>query len=161
MLVCNLNRGIPLPALVLAAVAVAIYILTRHTPFGRYLYAIGGNEEAAVISGIPVAATAIGAFVIMGLIVTVTGFIQASYFGATTTTIGQDMELDAIAACVIGGVDLKGGRGTVGGVLLGAAVMAALLNGLTLMNVGPEKKMIARGVVLALAAWADIKLGKK
>jgi D-xylose transport system permease protein len=161
VLVCNLNRGIPLPAVILAAFAVAIYVLTRHTPFGRYLYAIGGNEEASVISGIPVAATAIGAFVIMGLVVAVTGFLQTSYFGATTTTIGQDMELDAIAACVIGGVSLKGGRGSVGGVLLGATVMAALLNGLTLMNVGPEKKMIARGVVLALAAWADIKLGKK
>jgi D-xylose transport system permease protein len=161
VLVCNLNRGIPLPAVILAAVAVATYVLTRHTPFGRYLYAIGGNEEAAVISGIPVAATTIGAFVIMGLIVAVTGFLQTSYFGATTTTIGLDMELDAIAACVIGGVSLKGGRGSVGGVLLGATVMAALLNGLTLMNVGPEKKMIARGVVLALAAWADVKLGKK
>ena len=119
VLVCNLSRGVPLPAVILAAVALAIYVLTRHTPFGRYLYAIGGNEEAAVISGIPVAATAIGVFVIMGLIVALTGFLQTSYFGATTTTIGQDMELDAIAACVIGGVSLKGGRGTVGGVLLG------------------------------------------
>jgi D-xylose transport system permease protein len=161
VLVCNLNLGLPLPAVILAAVALAVYVLTRHTPFGRYLYAIGGNEEAAVISGIPVAATAIGAFVIMGLIVALTGFLQTSYFGATTTTIGLDMELDAIAACVIGGVSLKGGRGTVGGVLLGATVMAALINGLTLLNVRPEKEMIARGIVLVLAAWADVKLGKK
>ena len=90
-----------------------------HTPFGRYLYAIGGNEEAAVVSGVPVAQPCIGAFTLMGAIVALTGFMQTAYSGASTTTIGSLMELDAIAACVIGGTSLRGGRGSVLGVLFG------------------------------------------
>ncbi|MEO7931869.1 MAG: ATPase [Chthoniobacterales bacterium] len=161
VLICNAYRGIPLPALVLGCVAFLAYVLTTQTPFGRYLYAIGGNEEAAVVSGVPVAKVTIGAFLIMGLIVAITGFLQTAYSGASTTTVGSLMELDAVAACVIGGTSLKGGRGTVGGVLLGALIMAALLNGMTLLAVSPESKYIARGIVLALAVWADVRLGKK
>ena len=161
VLVCNAYRGIPLPALILGAVAFFVYVLTTQTPFGRYLYAIGGNEEAAIVSGVPVAKITIGAFLIMGLIVAITGFLQTAYSGASTTTVGSLMELDAVAACVIGGTSLKGGRGTVSGVLLGALIMAALLNGMTLLAVSPETKYIARGLVLALAVWADVRLGKK
>ncbi len=79
----------------------------QHTPFGRYLYAIGGNEEAAVVSGVPVRNTVIGAFALMGGIVALTGFMQTAYAGASTTTVGALMELDAIAACVIGGTSLR------------------------------------------------------
>ncbi len=161
VLICNSYRGIPLPALVLGGVAFLIYVLTTQTPFGRYLYAIGGNEEAAIVSGVPVTTITTGAFLIMGLIVAITGFLQTAYSGASTTTVGSLMELDAVAACVIGGTSLKGGRGTVGGVLLGALIMAALLNGMTLLAVSPESKYIARGVVLALAVWADVRLSKR
>ena len=161
VLVCNAYRGIPLPTLVLAVVAFVIYILTRHTPFGRYLYAIGGNEEAAVVSGVPVAMVSIGAFLIMGLIVAITGFLQTAYAGSSTTTVGTLMELDAVAACVIGGTSLKGGRGTVFGVLMGALIMAALLNGMTLLAVSPEAKYVARGLVLGLAVWADVRLARR
>jgi D-xylose transport system permease protein len=160
VIVTNQFRGIPLPALVLGAVTFAVYVLTTHTPFGRYLYAIGGNEEAAVISGIPVEKVVVGAFTIMGAIVAITGFMQTSYAGASTTTIGELMELDAIAACVIGGVSLKGGRGNVLGVLFGALLMASLLNGMTLLAVSPEYKFIARGLVLSLAVWMDIRLAR-
>jgi D-xylose transport system permease protein len=142
-------------------VAFLIYALTTQTPFGRYLYAIGGNEEAAVVSGVPVARVTIGAFLIMGIIVAVTGFLQTAYSGASTTTVGSLMELDAVAACVIGGTSLRGGRGTVGGVLLGALIMAALLNGMTLLAVSPEAKYIARGLVLGLAVWADVRLSRR
>ena len=81
----------------------------------------------------------------MGAIVALTGFMQTAYSGASTTTIGSLMELDAVAACVIGGTSLRGGRGTVLGVLFGALIMASLLNGMTLMAVSPEIKYIARG----------------
>ena len=161
VVVCNGYQGVPLPVLILGAAAVVVMAVTRHTPFGRYLYAIGGNEEAAVVSGVPVAAVTIAAFAVMGLLVAITGFLQTAYGGASTTTVGENMELDAIAACVIGGVSLKGGRGTVGGVLLGALVMAVLINGMTLMAYGPEAKYIIRGVVLGAAVWADVRLGKK
>ena len=158
VLVTNQYRGVPLAALILGGVALGIHILTMHTPFGRYLYAIGGNEEAARLSGVPIRASVIGAFAIMGLVVALTGFMQTAYSGASTTTVGSLMELDAIAACVIGGVSLRGGRGTVLGVLFGSLIMASLLNGMTLMAVSPEIKFIARGLVLAFAVWLDVRL---
>jgi D-xylose transport system permease protein len=158
VIVMNQFRGIPLPALILGAVALAVWTLTEHTPFGRYLYAIGGNEEASIISGIAVDRTIIASFSLLGAIVAITGFMQTAYSGASTTTVGDLMELDAIAACVIGGTSLKGGRGSVFGVLSGALIMACLLNGMTLMAVSPELKYIARGAVLALAVWMDVRL---
>jgi D-xylose transport system permease protein len=161
VIVCNQARGVPLTLLVLAATAGFTYVLTRHTPFGRYLYAIGGNEEAAVLSGIAVNRVLIGAYILMGLAVALTGFMTTAYAGASTTTVGDLMELDAIAACVIGGTALRGGRGSVGGVIFGALIMTALLNGMTLLAVSPESKFIARGVVLTLAVWMDVKLSGK
>ena len=159
-LVCNRFRGVPLALVLLGVVTALVYFLTRHTPFGRYLYAIGGNEEAARLSGIRVDRVLIGAFAFMGAMVAVTGFMTTAYSGASTTTVGELMELDAIAACVIGGTALKGGRGTVWGVLLGALIMTVLLNGMTLLAVTPEMKFIARGAVLALAVWLDVRLGR-
>jgi D-xylose transport system permease protein len=160
VIVTNGYRGVPIALVVLALVAVFVHQLVTNTPFGRYLYAIGGNEEAATVSGVPVRATIIGAYAIMGGIVALTGFMQTAYSGASTSTVGSLMELDAVAACVIGGTSLRGGRGTVLGVLFGAMIMASLLNGMTLMAVSPEAKYIARGTVLALAVWLDLRLGK-
>ena len=161
VLTVNQFRGIPLPVVILGVVALMIQIITRHTPFGRHLYAIGGNEEAAFVSGVPVQRTVIGAFTLLGGIVAITGLMQTAYAGATTTTVGDSMELDAIAACVIGGTSLRGGRGTVLGVIFGALIMASLLNGMTLLSVAPEMKFIVRGVVLTLAVWMDVKLAKR
>jgi D-xylose transport system permease protein len=124
------------------------------------LYAIGGNEEAAIVSGVPTKTVVVAAFAIMGVIVAIAGFLQTAFAGASTTTTGQLMELDAVAACVIGGTSLKGGRGDVVGVLFGALIMATLLNGMTLLAFSPETKFVARGVVLALAVWMDIRLGR-
>jgi D-xylose transport system permease protein len=160
VIVANGYRGVPWALVILAAVALLVHVVTMHTPFGRYLYAIGGNEEAAVVSGVPVRNTVIGAFGLMGLIVALSGFMQTAYAGASTTTIGSLMELDAIAACVIGGTSLRGGRGSVVGVLFGALIMASLLNGMTLMAVSPETKYIARGAVLALAVWLDLRVAR-
>jgi D-xylose transport system permease protein len=161
VLITNQFRGVPLPAVILGVVALVVWVLTQHTPFGRYLYAIGGNEEAAIISGIPVERVTIGAFTLMGAIVALTGFLQTAYGGSSTTTVGDLMELDAVAACVIGGASLKGGRGSVLGVLCGALIMACLLNGMSLLSVEPEKKFIARGAVLILAVWMDVRLSRK
>ncbi len=161
VLVMNQYKGVPLAAILLGVVAVAVHVLLQQTRLGRYLYAIGGNEAAANVAGVPVSKVVIGAFAIMGTIVALAGFLQTAFAGATTTTTGQLMELDAIAACVIGGTSLKGGRGTVVGVLFGALIMAMLLNGMTLLAVSPEHKFIARGLVLALAVWMDVRLSRK
>ncbi len=160
VLVTNSYRGVPLASLILSAVAWGVYVLLGDTPFGRHLYAIGGNEEAARVSGIAVDWTVIRAFGLMGIITALTGLLQTAYAGASTTTVGSLMELDAVAACVIGGTSLRGGRGTVVGVLSGALIMATLLNGMTLLAVPPELKFIARGSVLALAVWADVRLSR-
>lgn len=159
-LVLNQYRGVPLSLLILAATAFVVHVICQHLRLGRYLFAIGGNEEAAVVSGVPTGRVVIAAFAIMGVIVALAGFLQTAFAGASTTTTGQLMELDAIAACVIGGASLKGGRGTVGGVLFGALIMATLLNGMTLLAFSPEMKFIVRGAVLALAVWMDIRLSR-
>jgi D-xylose transport system permease protein len=160
VIVANQHRGIPLPAVIFGLICLATFALTQHTAMGRYLYAIGGNAEAALVSGIPVQRVVMGAFAIMGGIVAVTGFLLASYTGNSTTDLGEWMELDAVAACVIGGVSLRGGRGNVMGVLFGALIMACLINGMTLMSVSPEYKLIARGLVLLAAVWMDMRVNR-
>lgn len=161
VVVTNQFRGVPLPAVIFGSVALGVYLMTQHTAFGRYLYAIGGSPEAALVSGVAVGKVVIGAFAIMGAIVAITGFMLTSYTGNSTTDIGEWMELDAVAACVIGGVSLRGGRGTVLGVLVGALIMATLLNGMTLMSVSPEYKLVVRGSVLLAAVWMDVRLGRQ
>lgn len=161
VVVTNQFRGIPLPALIFAAVAFGVFLLTQHTVFGRYLYAIGGNPEAAVVSGVPVSRVVVGAFALLGGIVAVTGMMLTSYTGNSTTDLGEWMELDAVAACVIGGVSLRGGRGTVLGVLFGALIMTTLLNGMSLMSVWPEDKLVVRGLVLLGAVWMDVRLSRR
>ncbi len=159
-LTCGQFRGLPLPLLILAMVAVLVQILTKHTRLGRALYAIGGNEEAAVLSGIPVGKVVVTAYTLLGALVGLTGLLQTAYAGASTTTVGELMELDAVAACVIGGCSLRGGRGSVAGVLLGSLVMACLLSGMSLLAVPPEARFVARGLTLGLAAWLDVRLSK-
>lgn len=161
LIVLHRYRGVPLSVVIFGLVAFAVYVVTRHTPFGRYLYAIGGNEEAAVLSGIPVNRVIITAFAALGALTALTGFMQTAYTGASTTTVGELMELDAIAACVIGGTSLRGGRGTVPGVIFGALIMASLLNGMTLLAISPELKFVTRGAVLILAVWMDIAITRR
>jgi len=159
--VANAYRGLPLSLVLLALCAAAIHVLLAHTRFGRHLVAIGGNEEAASLSGIRVERNVILSFCVLGAIVAITGYLQTAYTGASTTTIGQLLELDAVAACVIGGTSLKGGRGDVLGVLVGAVLMATLLNGMALLAVSPELKLVTRGSVLAAAVWLDLRLSRR
>ena len=156
VLVCNQYRGVPITFLILIAIASALHVITRRTPFGRYLLAVGGNTQAAFLCGIQVVPVVVTSFGILGGIIALTGFMQTSYAGASTASIGDLMELDAIAACVIGGTSLKGGRGTVAGTLMGATLMCLLLNGMTLLAVAPEIKFIVRGAVLVAAVLMDV-----
>jgi D-xylose transport system permease protein len=159
VVVCNGYRGIPLPMVVLCGLALGVHLLLRHTVLGRYMVAVGGNEHAARLSGVPVGAVTLFAFAAAGAVVGLTGLMQTAYAGYSTADIGTLMELDAVAACVMGGVSLRGGSGTVTGVLLGAAIMGVLAKGLSLMGVGPELKYMVRGGVLVLAVWLDVRSG--
>ena len=161
VLICNAYRGLPLAFLILIALAWLAHVLTQETTFGRNLYAVGGSLAAHRACGVPVDRVVLLAFTAMGSVVALTGFMQTAYAGASTTTVGELMELDAIAACVIGGASLKGGRGTVVGTLLGSLIMASLLNGMTLLAVAPEAKLIVRGSVLVLAVLVDVRLKRE
>jgi D-xylose transport system permease protein len=152
----NLQGGVPLPVLVLAVVALIGVFVTRMTTFGRYLYAIGSNPEAARLSGISTNRHILGAFCFLGAMVGVASILHTGRVGSSSPDAGSLMELDAIAACVIGGTSLMGGRGTVLGALLGALIMASLDNGMSLLSVENATQYIIKGAVLVAAVGFDM-----
>jgi D-xylose transport system permease protein len=152
----NSQGGMPLPVLVLIAVALLGHFLTQHTIFGRYLYAIGSNPDAARLSGINSQRYILGAFALLGALVGVASILHTGRVGSASPDAGTLMELDAIAACVIGGTSLMGGRGKVAGALLGALVMASLDNGMSLLSVENATQYIIKGAVLVAAVGFDM-----
>jgi D-xylose transport system permease protein len=152
----NAYEGIPVPVLLVVALAATFTLVAHRTPFGRHLYAIGGNREAAFYSGIPIERRIIGVFTAMGILCGVAGIVLTARVGAATPEAGRMMELDAIAAAVIGGSSLLGGQGTVWGALLGALVMASLDNGMSLMNTEAFWQPILKGPILVAAVAADM-----
>jgi D-xylose transport system permease protein len=152
----NAYEGIPVPVLLVLGMAAALAVAAHRTPFGRHLYAIGGNREAAYYSGIAIERRIAGVFTLMGLLCGVAGVVLTARVGAATPEAGRMMELDAIAAAVIGGTSLLGGQGTVWGALLGALVMASLDNGMSLMNTEAFWQPILKGTILVGAVAADI-----
>jgi D-xylose transport system permease protein len=155
VMMLNAYAGIPIPVLVLAAIAVAGSFLMAQTTFGRRLYAVGGNPEAARFSGINVRRQVLWAFCIVGLLSGVAGCIYAARVGSAGPEAGTLLELDAIAACVIGGASLLGGRGTVLGACLGALFMASLDNGMSLKDVPDFVQNIVKGGILVMAVGLD------
>ena len=152
--------GVPIPVVILLAVALGGAFITQNTTFGRYLYAIGGNPDAARLSGISIRRHLLAVFCIMGALAGVAALIYTSRVGSASPDAGVLLELDAIAACVIGGASLMGGRGTVFGACLGALFMASLDNGMSLKNVPDFTQDIVRGAILVTAVGLDM-LGRK
>jgi len=152
----NDQGGVPLPVVILLAVAVAGAFLTRSTTFGRYLYAIGSNPDAARLSGINSQRYILGAFAMLGGLVGIASLLHTGRVGSASPDAGTLMELDAIAACVIGGTSLMGGRGTVSGAMLGALIMASLDNGMSLLSVENATQYIIKGAVLVAAVGFDM-----
>ncbi len=154
--VMNAYEGIPIPVLLVLALGAVLSAVARHTPFGRHLYAIGGNREAAFYSGIDIKRHLAGVFTIMGAMCGVAGVVLTARVGAATSEAGRMMELDAIAAAVIGGTSLLGGQGTIRGALVGALVMASLDNGMSLLNTEAFWQPVLKGGILVAAVAADI-----
>jgi D-xylose transport system permease protein len=152
----NTYEGVPIPVIILIAIALAGAFLTQNTTFGRYLYAIGGNPDAARLSGINIRRHILAVFCIMGGLAGVASIIYTARVGSASPDAGGLLELDAIAACVIGGTSLMGGRGTVFGAILGALIMASLDNGMSLMRVEPYSQMIIKGAILVAAVGLDM-----
>ncbi|MBP2168971.1 D-xylose transport system permease protein [Erwinia toletana] len=151
----NDYRGVPTPVLLLALLLLAGMFMATRTAFGRRIYAIGGNLDAARLSGINVARSKMAVFAINGLMVAIAGLILSSRLGAGSPSAGNIAELDAIAACVIGGASLAGGIGTVAGAVMGAFIMASLDNGMSMMDVPTFWQYIVKGAILLLAVWMD------
>src|SRR5205814_2193946 len=152
----NLQGGVPLPVIILLAVAIVGHFLTQNTTFGRYLYAIGSNPDAARLSGINSRRYILAAFALLGSLVGIASLLHTGRVGSASPDAGTLMELDAIAACVIGGTSLMGGRGKVASVLLGALVMASLDNGMSLLSVENATQYIIKGAVLVAAVGFDM-----
>lgn len=158
--VMNNYLGVPIPVLILLGVALIGAFLTNSTIFGRYLYAIGGNADAARLSGINNRQNILKVYALLGALTGVAALIFTARVGSASPDAGTLKELDAIAACVIGGASLVGGRGTIFGACLGALIMASLDNGMSLLNVKDYMQDIIKGSILVAAVGLDM-MGRK
>ncbi len=152
---------IPIPVIItIVILIISIYLLTQ-TIFGRYLYALGGNEDSAKLSGINTNKIKTLVYVISGFASSIAGIIITSRIGSASPNAGTSFELDAIAAVVIGGTSLSGGEGKITGTIIGALIIGVLNNGLNLMNVSPFYQSIVKGLVILIAVLLDKKSRKK
>ncbi|ELG5194139.1 ribose ABC transporter permease [Vibrio cholerae] len=149
--------GIPVPVWLMVVVFAGAWYLLNHTRFGRYIYAVGGNESATRLSGINVDRVKIGVYAICGLLAALAGIIVTSRLSSAQPTAGMGYELDAIAAVVLGGTSLMGGKGRIMGTLIGALIIGFLNNALNLLDVSSYYQMIAKAVVILLAVLVDNK----
>lgn len=154
--VMNSHKGIPLPVCILFALAFVFHFIANHTRFGRYVYAVGGNAEAAYLSGVNVRSITLRVFATMGALMAIAGVVLTARVGSASPEAGRLLELDAIAACVIGGASLMGGRGSILGAILGAFVMESLNNGMSMANMDASWQDIIKGVVLVAAVGFDM-----
>ena len=147
--------GLPAPVIVVAVISVIVWVLLARTPLGEYILAVGGNEEAARVSGVPVERTKIAVYVISGLLAALAALILVARLGAAEPTLGNLWELEAIAAAAIGGASLSGGKGSIIGTIIGAIVLGAMRNGLTLLNVQAFYQLLATGIIIIAAMLID------
>ncbi|MGY0193930.1 sugar ABC transporter permease [Leptothrix sp. BB-4] len=152
----DVPQGIPNPVLIWAVVVGVVAFIINRTAFGRYIYAIGGNPEAATLVGIPVKWVTLKTFLLLGFMTTIAAMVAISRLNAGTASLGTGMELYAIAAAVIGGVALAGGSGSVLGTVLGALVIQFLESGLLLLDVGVGQRLVIIGQVLIVAVVFDV-----
>jgi ribose/xylose/arabinose/galactoside ABC-type transport system permease subunit len=146
---------IPVPTIIMIAIYVIAYVMLAKTRFGRHIYAVGGNKEAARLSGINTESVLMQVYVICGMLAALSGILLASRMNSGQPNAGQMYELDVIAAVVVGGTSLFGGRGSIVGTFIGAMLIGVLRNGLNLLNVGSYVQMVVLGVVILLAVMMD------
>ncbi len=148
---------IPIPVLIAFTLLILFFLVLHYTTFGRYVYAIGGNPQAARLSGLSVDKTRILVFVIAGSLAALSAFILASRLNSGQPNAGLGFELQVIAAVILGGISLTGGVGTLAGAVIGILILTVLSNGLVLLNVSSFYHDIARGIVIILAVYLDTR----
>ncbi len=154
-------RGVPLPVLIVLVLLGAFTVMARRTVFGRRIYAVGGNLEATRLSGVNVQVVKLLVFMLMGAMAALAGIATTARLAAGSPSAGTGQELDAIAACIIGGTSMRGGAGTVFGALIGALIIATLDNGMSMLGVDTFWQMIVKGLILLLAVWLDVATSTK
>ena len=147
--------GVPVPVWITVLVFLLAYVILRHRRIGRYLYAIGCNEEAALYSGIQTQKVKLFAFSISGLLASLAGIIVTARLSSATPTAGTAYEMDAIAAAVLGGVSMAGGKGNIRGIAVGALIIGILSNALNLLNIGSYYQGVVKGIVILIAVLLD------
>jgi ribose transport system permease protein len=153
---------VPLPVVYMGVIVAGLFLLMNKTSAGRHIYAIGGNDRAALYSGIPVKRIRFSVYVFSGVMAAVSGITLAARSYSGSPIFGTGAEMDAIAACVLGGISMLGGNGYIGGTLIGALIIGILNNGLNLMGIDSFWQTILRGVVILIAVYVDyIKNQKK
>lgn len=147
--------GIPVPIIIVVAIALVLWVVMNKTPLGEYILAVGGNEEAARVAGVPVKRTKVTVYVLSGVLAALAALILIGRLGAAEPTLGNLWELDAIAAAAIGGASLMGGKGSILGTIIGAIILGALRNGLTLLNIQAFYQLLATGLIIIIAMLID------
>lgn len=147
--------GIPVPTIIMLLLFLVAHILLTRTPFGRHVYAVGGNAEAARLSGIRTERVLVQVYLLCGVLTAISGILLSSRLNSGQPNSGLMYELDVIAAVVVGGTSLQGGRGTIVGTLIGSLMIGVLRNGLNLMDVGSYVQQVVVGVVILLAVMLD------
>lgn len=156
VLTMNSYKGIPFPIIFVIIIGLIFTYITNKTTLGRHIYAIGGNADAARLSGINIKSRVMIVFIFTGLLSAIASIVLTARLTSATTSAGEMYELDAIAACVIGGTSLMGGVGTILGAIIGALVMTSLDNGMSLMGMETFWQYVVKGSILILAVWLDI-----
>jgi ribose transport system permease protein len=151
---------IPLPVLYMIVLIIIFVILLNKTKFGTYIFAVGGNREAAHLSGVPIQKVEIAVFTISGFLAAFAGVVLAARMFSGQPSVGQGYELDAIAACVLGGVSMSGGIGRISGTIFGAIVIGIISNGLNLMGVSSFWQLFVKGMIILIAVLIDAQKGK-
>ncbi len=154
-------RGLPYSVLLLSFLTILLHYLSTRTPFGRYVFAIGGNVDAARLSGINIRKVNFSLYILMGSLTAVSGLLFTARLNSATASAGTMFEFDAITAAIIGGASVMGGEGSVIGAVVGALVMGSLNNGMGLMNIPTDRQQIIKGLILLLVVWFDIGMRKK
>lgn len=147
--------GIPIPIVIFGIVIISTHMMLNYTRFGRHIYAIGGNEVAARVSGVNLGRTKVGIYMFSGLMAGLGGVVLTARVQSATPALGMGYELDAIASAVIGGTSFAGGIGTVWGTVVGALIIGVMNNGLDLLNVSPFYQQVVKGVIIIVAIIID------
>ena len=153
--------GIPIPVIIMIGVALVMTYIANRRKFGRYVYAIGGNPDAAELGGINVRRTLMLTFVLMGILTTISAAVQTARLNAAVTNLGIQNELDVISAAVIGGTSFAGGIGTIAGAVIGAVIMQSLRSGMVLLLVDSPTQDVVVGIVLIAAVAFDSWLRRR